>query len=86
MEPGLGELRTDSRGRARFPQRFFAAGQDGLFDHTGYIHTGRNWLVASAPGRGSVLLPLDGQLGHPRDIHDRRPLFVTVPLRKQVAP
>ena len=48
----------------------------------GYIHTGRHWLKASAPGRGSVLIPLDGQ-GYPRDIDDRRPLFVTVPLRKQ---
>jgi hypothetical protein len=82
MEPGSGELLTDSRGRCNFAHRFYATGGDGLFCRAGYIHTGRYWLKASAPGRGSVLLPLDGQ-GYPRDIDDRRPLFVTVPLRKQ---
>jgi hypothetical protein len=84
MELGLGELLTDSRGQCKFACRFFAAGSDGLFRHGGYIDTARNWLKASAPGRGSVLIPLDGQ-GWRRDIDDRRPLFVTVPLRKQIA-
>lgn len=83
MDPGSGELLTDARGRCNFAHRFYATGGDGLFCRAGYIHTGRYWLKASAPGRGSVLLPLDGQ-GYPRDIDDRRPLFVTVPLRKQV--
>ena len=82
MEPGSGELLTDARGRCNFAHCFYAAGQDGLLRRAGYIHTGRYWLKTSAPGRGSVLIPLDGQ-GYPRDIDDRRPLFVTVPLRKQ---
>ncbi len=82
MEPGSGELLTDSRGRCNFAHRFYATGQDGLLRRAGCIHTGRYWLKTSAPGRGSVLIPLDGQ-GYPRDIDDRRPLSVTVPLRKQ---
>ena len=83
MEPGSGEMLTDARGRCNFAHRFYATGGDGLFCRAGYIHTGRYWLKASAPGRGSVLIPLDGQ-GDPRDIDDRSPLLVTVPLRKHV--
>ena len=82
MEPGSGELLTDSRGRCNFAHRFYATGGDGLFCRAGYIHTGRYWLKASAPGRGSVLIPLDGQRD-PRDIDDRSPLLVNAPLRKQ---
>lgn len=83
MEPGSGALTTDSRGHCKFTHRFFAAGTDGPFRRSGYIDTGRTWLKVTAQGRGSVMLPMDRQSIRPRDINDKNPLFVTVPLRRQ---
>ncbi len=83
MQPGVGSLVTDARGVCDFEHEFFAAGRDGLGRNSGYIRTRDFWLRASAPGHGSVLIPMDGQSVHLRDILDRSSLCVTVPLRKQ---
>ncbi|MHC4177389.1 MAG: hypothetical protein ACYSWU_07775 [Planctomycetota bacterium] len=83
IEPDVGQLITDSRGECKFTHRFRAAGTDGLFRHCGYIDTSNTWLRASSADRGSVMLPIDGQSARPRNIDDKTPVFVTVPLREQ---
>jgi hypothetical protein len=73
---------SDSDGRCRFTYKFFAAGSEGVLDHTGYVDTSQVWLRISAAGRPSTLVPLDRQSIHPRDISDTSPLVVTVVLNK----
>lgn len=75
-------LHTNDNGTCSFTHRFFAAGMEGTFRHSGYIDTGGVWIRASADGWGSVLIPLDRQTGNPRDIDDTSPLFVTISLSK----
>ena len=74
--------RTDARGQTSFPCEFFAAGQDGLFQHSGYVDTRRVWLRVTAPGYHVTYMPLDRQSARARDIEDKSPLFVTVPVGK----
>lgn len=83
LEPGVGELVTDSQGWCTFPHRFFASGSEDRFGESGYVDTSGTWLRVSAQGRGAILIPLDRQSIRPRDINDETPLCVTVPLRRQ---
>lgn len=73
---------TDTKGRCHFDYRFFAAGSEGLFRHSGYVDTSKVWLRISAADRPTTLVPLDRQSVRPRDIHDLTPIIVTVVLNK----
>ncbi len=74
--------RTDARGQASFPCEFFAAGQDGMLQNSGYVDTRRVWLRVTASGYHVTYMPLDRQSSRVRDIEDKTPLFVTVPVGK----
>lgn len=76
------ELKTDENGRAECSRRFFAAGSEGTFKHSGSIDLSRTWIRVAPPGYGEVFLPLDGQSVRPRDIDNRTPVYVTVLLKR----
>jgi hypothetical protein len=73
---------TGEDGRIEFTRPFFAAGTDIAFRHSGYVRTAGTWIEAAPPGYGVVLLPLDGQSVHPRDINIDTPIYVTILVRK----
>jgi hypothetical protein len=81
--PGTESHLTDGHGICRFSYKFWAAGSDGLLDHSGYVDTSHVWVRVSAADRTATLVPLDRQSVRPRDINDETPLVVTVVLNKR---
>ena len=75
------EFVTDENGHAECSRRFFAYGRDGAFEHSGCIRLAGTWIQVAPPGYNVVLLPLDGQSEHPRNL-EGSPVFVTLLLRK----
>lgn len=69
---------TDDDGQIRFTRRFFAAGEKGLFSHSGYVRLAGSWLRIAPPDYGTVLIPLGEESLRPRSIDDDSPVFVTL--------
>lgn len=81
--PDTKSATTGDDGRCTVTYRFWAAGSDGPFDHSGYVDTSRAWLRVSSPDRPTALVPLDRQSVRPRDLNDVTPLVVTVVTNKK---
>lgn len=82
-EPDAQSAETDAEGTAILQRRFRASGTSGWFRETGSIRTSGHWVRVSAPGYGTVLVPLDGQSGLSRTLKQRTPIFVTLLLGRQ---
>jgi hypothetical protein len=76
------QFTTDAQGTVELSRRFFAAGSDSTFHHSGYVRLAGTWIEIAAPGYSTVLLPLDGQSVHPRQFDDDTPVYATVLLKK----
>lgn len=82
-EGGPRELATDAQGRVTFAYDFFAAGQESVWGNSGYVNTGITWVRVTTVGYNTTYMPLDRQSLGTRDIDDKQPLHVTVPIGKQ---
>ena len=80
---GTTSLKTDQNGRTTFSNRFRASGTKGLFSDIGSVRTDDLWLRVSAPGYTTTYMPIDQQSYHSRDLHDKRPIHVSVPIGKR---
>lgn len=78
------KLTTDKFGRTRFEQDFFAYGSRTLFHTKGRVSVEELWLCVSAEGYCTTYFPVDGQSASTRDIQDKHPICVTIPVGKLV--
>ena len=76
---------TNRSGYAELSRRFFAAGSEGTFTHSGYIRLSGTWAQVVRDGYVTMMLPVDGQSMRPRSLDDRSPVFVTVLLSESKA-
>lgn len=78
-----GSFSTDTDGYCNFDHSFWATGRDNLFYSSGNVDTRRVWLRVTASGYASTYLPIDQQSMQLRDINDKSPIWVTIPIGKQ---
>ena len=71
---------TDDEGRVLLTHQFIAHGTSSLFSEVGSVITSMVWAEVSAAGYGTVIIPVGGQEGKPRDIQTKGPVYLTVML------
>lgn len=82
VAPSQTYVTTNERGETSFKHEFFAYGSINAFEDIGYVRLAGVWLRVTASGYQSTILPVDGQSVRPRNIRDKTPVVVTVPLGK----
>ncbi|TWU13875.1 hypothetical protein CA54_27150 [Symmachiella macrocystis] len=73
---------TDQQGRVVLTRRFMAHGTYSRYSEVGSVLTSKVWAEVSAPGYGTVIIPVGGQDGKPREIQNKGPVYLTVMLSR----
>ncbi len=73
---------TDADGMARLSYEFRATGTSCLYFETGVVSFGDRFIHVAAEGHETAVFRLASRIGESRDVHDERPITITVPMKR----